>query len=55
MNCIYVCVLNPIVIKQSGAGSVRKVKSDKKDALKIAKYGIDNWTTSSQYTPMDAL
>jgi len=51
---IYVCVLNPIVIKQSGAGSVRKVKSDKKDALKIAKYGIDNWTTLRQYTPTDA-
>ncbi len=28
---VYVCVLNPIVIKQSGGGSVRKVKSDKKD------------------------
>ncbi|MDR2712915.1 MAG: IS110 family transposase [Clostridiales bacterium] len=52
---IYVCVLNPIVIKQSGAGSVRKVKSDKKDALKIAKYGIDNWTTLRQYTPTDAV
>jgi transposase len=51
---IYVCVLNPIVIKQSGTGSVRKVKSDKKDALKIAKYGVDNWTTLRQYTPIDA-
>ncbi len=29
---IFVCILNPIVIKQSGAGSVRKVKTDKKDA-----------------------
>ena len=26
---IYVCVLNPILIHQSGGGSVRKVKSDK--------------------------
>jgi transposase len=52
---IYVCVLNPIVIKQSGAGSVRKVKSDKKDALKIAKYGLDNWVSLREYTPMDAI
>ena len=51
---IYVCVLNPIVIKQSGAGSVRKVKSDKKDALKIAKYGLDNWVKLREHTPMDA-
>jgi len=51
---IFVCVLNPIVIKQSGAGSVRKVKSDKKDALKIAKYGLDNWTDLREHTPMDA-
>jgi len=52
---IYVCILNPIVIKQSGGGSVRKVKSDKKDALKIAKYGLDNWANLRQHTPMDAL
>jgi transposase len=51
---IYVCVLNPIVIKQSGGGSVRKVKTDKKDARKIAKYGLDNWTDLRQHTPMDA-
>jgi len=52
---IFVCILNPIVIKQSGAGSVRKVKSDKKDALKIAKYTLDNWAKLREYTPMDAI
>jgi len=50
---IFVCVLNPVVIKQSGAGSVRKVKNDKKDALKIAKYGIDNWCDLRQHSLMD--
>ena len=40
---IYVCVLNPLFIKQSGGGSIRKVKTDKADAMKIAKYGLDNW------------
>jgi len=52
---IFVCVLNPIVIKQSGAGSVRKVKTDKKDALKIAKYGLDNWNDLREHTPMDSV
>jgi len=52
---IYVSILNPIVIKQSGAGSVRKVKNDRKDAFKIAKYGLDNWTKLRQHTPMDAV
>ncbi len=52
---IFVCILNPIVIKQSGAGSVRKVKTDKKDALKIAKYGIDNWVKLREHTPMDTI
>lgn len=52
---IYVCVLNPILIHQSGGGSVRKVKSDKKDAIKIAKYGLDNWVDLREYTPVDAL
>jgi transposase len=51
---IFVTVLNPILIHQSGGGSVRKVKTDKKDALKIAKYGLDNWTKVREYTPMDA-
>jgi transposase len=52
---IFVCVVNPIVIKQSGAGSVRKVKNDKADARKIAKYGLDNWKDLREYTPVDAV
>ncbi len=52
---IYVCVLNPILIHQSGGGSIRKVKSDKNDAIKIAKYGLDNWVNLREYTPVDAL
>ena len=40
---IRVTVMNPLFIKQSGGGSIRKVKTDKADAKKIAKYGLDNW------------
>ena len=52
---IFVSILNPLLIKQSGAGSLRKVKSDPKDALKIAKYGLDNWSTLREYTPTEAI
>ena len=52
---IFVAVLNPLLIKQSGGGSIRKVRSDKADSIKIAKYGLDNWTDLREHTPMDAL
>lgn len=52
---IYVCVLNPLFIKQSGGGSIRKVKTDKADAMKIARYALDNWVELRDYTPMDTI
>ena len=52
---IYVTVLNPLFIQRSGGGSIRKVKTDKADAMKIAKYGLDNWMDLREYTPMEAV
>ena len=52
---IYVCVLNPLYIKQRGGGSIRKVKTDKADAMKIATYGLDNWVDLREYTPMNTV
>ena len=52
---IHVTVINPLFIKQSGGGSIRKVKTDKADARKIAKYGLDNWMDLREYTPMEAI
>ena len=46
---IRVTVLNPLLIKQSGGGSIRKVKTDKADAMKIAKYALDNWVDLQEY------
>ena len=39
---IRVTVINSLFIKQSGGGSIRKVKPDKADAMKIAKYALYN-------------
>lgn len=52
---IYVSVVNPTLIHDFGNNSLRRVKTDKKDALKIAKYGLDNWTALREYTPMEAI
>ena len=40
---LFVSAVNPLLIKEYGGNSLRKVKTDKADARKIAKYGLDNW------------
>lgn len=50
---IFVSAVNPLLIKEYGNNSIRKVKTDKADALKIARYGLDNWVELREHTPMD--
>ena len=38
-----------------GDNSLRKVKSDKADAVKIARYTLDSWTELRQYSLMDEI
>ena len=38
---IFVSVVNPKLIKDYGNNSLRKVKTDKADAVKIARYGLE--------------
>jgi transposase len=52
---LYVSVVNPKLIKDYGNNSLRKVKTDRADAVKIARYGIDNWTELREYNAMDHL
>lgn len=52
---IHVSAVNPLLIRQYGNNSLRKLKTDKADALKIAKYGLDNWTELREYTPVDTV
>lgn len=52
---IFVSVVNPLLIKQYGNNSVRKVKTDKADAVKIARYGLDNWAELREYSPMETI
>lgn len=52
---VYVSVVNPLLIKEYGANSLRRVKTDKADAMKIARYALDNWADLRDYTPMDTI
>ena len=53
---IYVSAVNPILLNEYQDGmSVRKVKTDRADAIKIAKFGLDNWDLLRQYEPMDTI
>lgn len=53
---IFVSVVNPLAIHgYCSSGTVRKVKNDQKDSLKIAKFALDHWVDLREYTPMDAV
>jgi len=39
---VFVSAVNPKLIKDYGNNTLRKVKTDKADSRKIARYGIDN-------------
>lgn len=52
---LFVCAVNPLLIKNFGDNSLRKVKTDKADALKIARYTLEHWTKLRSYTPLDTV
>ena len=52
---LYVSAVNPLLIKEYGGNSLRRVKTDKADAVKIARYALDNWADLRDYTPMDTI
>ena len=52
---LFVSAINPKLIKDFGDNSLRKVKSDKADAVKIARYALDSWTDLKQYSLMDEI
>ena len=52
---LYVCAVNPLLIRNFSNNSLRKVKTDNADAKKIARYALDNWCELRQYTAMDKI
>lgn len=52
---LFVSAVNPKIIKDFDNNSLRKVKSDKADAIKIARYTLDKWNDLRQYSAMDEI
>jgi transposase len=50
---IFVCMVNAKLIHDYGGDTIRRVKTDKVDALKIAGYCLDKWINLSRYEPAD--
>ena len=50
---IFVSVQNPLVIKKYSNTYLRKGKTDKKDAAKLANYGIEKWIYLVDYEPFE--
>jgi len=50
---MFISVINPLVMKKYASRAIRKGKTDKLDAIRIANYGIDNWFHLVDYTPSE--
>lgn len=48
---LFVSVVHAKLIHDFGNNSIRKVKTDKKDAIKIANYALTNWLDLPKYIP----
>ena len=49
----YVSVVNAMLIHDFSDNSLRKIKTDKADSLKIAHYGLTFWKTLNEYSEED--
>lgn len=52
---LFVSTVNPRLIRSFGSNSLRKVKTDKADAMKIARYALSNWSELKRYDLVDEL
>ena len=48
---LYVSVVNAKLVHGYGNNELRRVKTDRKDAVKLANYGLDRWRTLPRYIP----
>lgn len=48
---LFVSVVNAILVHEYGARTLRRGKTDKKDAIKLANYAIDRWIDLVEYLP----
>ena len=52
---IFVSTINPLLLKNFGGDSIRTPKTDKADAIKIARYALDKWADLKEYAHLDEI
>jgi transposase len=52
---LFVSVVNPYLVKDFGNNTLRKVKTDRADAARIARYGMHYWRELRRYAPADEI
>lgn len=52
---IFVSVVNAILVHDYGGNTLRRGKTDKKDAIKLANYALDRWVDLVEYIPEDEI
>ena len=51
---LFVCAVNPKLLKDFGDNKLRSVKNDKADSRKLCRYGLKFWTDLFPYVPAEA-
>lgn len=52
---IFVSVVNAILVHDYGGNTLRRGKTDKKDAIRLANYALDRWVDLVEYIPEDEI
>lgn len=52
---IFVSVVNAILVHNYGGNTLRRGKTDKKDAIKLANYALDRWVDLAEYIPEEEI
>ena len=52
---IYVSVVNAMLVHDYGNNTLRRAKTDKKDAIKLANYGLDRWLNLPEFSPEEEI
>ena len=50
---LFVCAVNPKLIRDFGDNKLRSVKTDKADSKKLSRYGLRYWTDLKEYLPAE--
>lgn len=50
---LFVSIINPYEMKVYRSQDIRKVKTDKRDSMVIANYGVDKWINLREFTPQE--